>query len=109
MPGADRQKRPPMVETIGELLKINNQFYSNAPLSIALGFATSEPGETIEAMVRRADLGDVRAERAHYADRKALNLMVKNRSRQQTRRWPPSDIRSDISQRAPQSRWAMPS
>jgi GGDEF domain-containing protein len=58
-----------MVETIGELLKINNQFYSNAPLSIALGVATSEPGETIEAMVRRADLAMYDHKRAHYADR----------------------------------------
>lgn len=70
MPGADRQNALAMVETIGELLKINNQFYSNAPLSIALGFATSEPGETIEAMVRRADLAMYEQKRAHYADRK---------------------------------------
>lgn len=53
MPGADKLAAATMVETIGELLKINNQFYSNAPLSISLGVATSEPGETMEAMVRR--------------------------------------------------------
>ncbi|MGG2474755.1 hypothetical protein ACNVD4_05245, partial [Rhizobium sp. BR5] len=37
-----------------ELLKINNQFYSSAPLSLSLGVATSEVGETMESVVRRA-------------------------------------------------------
>jgi diguanylate cyclase (GGDEF)-like protein len=55
MPGADRIAATAMADTIQELLKINNQFYSNAPLSIALGIATSEQGEKIESVVRRAD------------------------------------------------------
>ncbi|MDO1582912.1 sensor domain-containing diguanylate cyclase [Rhizobium oryzicola] len=56
MPGADRIVAQAMSETIFELLKINNQFYSSAPLSIALGSATSEDGEKIEAVVKRADM-----------------------------------------------------
>ncbi|MGN7292926.1 diguanylate cyclase domain-containing protein [Rhizobium sp. SAFR-030] len=55
MPGADRQAAAAMADTIMELLKINNQFYSNAPLSISIGLATSEDGEKIETVVRRAD------------------------------------------------------
>lgn len=70
MPGADKQAVAAMVETIGELLKINNQFYSNAPLSISLGVATSEPGETMEAMVRRADIAMYAQKRAYHASRK---------------------------------------
>ena len=42
MPGCDRVTAQAMVDTIGELLKINNQFYSHLPLSIAYGIATSE-------------------------------------------------------------------
>ncbi len=55
MPGADARAASAMADTIRELLKINNQFYSDAPISMSLGFATSEPGETMESVVRRAD------------------------------------------------------
>ena len=67
MPGADEVAATSMVETINELLKINNQFYSSAPLSVAIGVATSRSGETMEAMVKRADLGMYEDKKAHYA------------------------------------------
>ena len=67
MPGADEVAATSMVETINELLKINNQFYSSAPLSVAIGVATSRNGETMEAMVKRADLGMYEDKKAHYA------------------------------------------
>ena len=67
MPGADEVAAAAMVETINELLKINNQFYSSSPLSTAVGVATSQPGETMEAMVKRADLGMYEHKKAHYA------------------------------------------
>ncbi|KRB51322.1 histidine kinase [Rhizobium sp. Root708] len=70
MPGADRQAAGVMMETINELLKINNQFYSNAPLSISFGVATSDAGETMEATVRRADLAMYEQKRAYHADSK---------------------------------------
>jgi diguanylate cyclase (GGDEF)-like protein len=56
MPGSDAKAANAMVDTIGELLKINNQFYSSAPLSMACGVATSQTGETMEALVKRADV-----------------------------------------------------
>ncbi len=68
MPGSDRQAALAMLETIQELLKINNQFYSNAPLDISVGHATSEEGETMEAMVRRADLAMYEQKRARRAN-----------------------------------------
>ncbi len=71
MPGADRQAAQAMLETIQELLKINNQFYSNAPLEISVGLATSEEGETMEAMVQRADLAMYEQKRVHHASRGA--------------------------------------
>lgn len=55
MPGADKVTANAMADTVHELLKINNQFYSNMPLSISIGVATSEDGDTIESVVRRAD------------------------------------------------------
>jgi diguanylate cyclase (GGDEF)-like protein len=67
MPGADKQAAATMVDTIHELLKINNQFYSNSPLGISIGVATTEQGETMEAMVRRADINMYEQKKAHYA------------------------------------------
>lgn len=67
MPGADRQAAQGMVDTIHEILKINNQFYSDALLSISLGFATSEPGESMEALMKRADDMMYENKRLHYA------------------------------------------
>jgi diguanylate cyclase (GGDEF)-like protein len=72
LPGADRQAALTLFDTIHELLKINNQFYSNAPLSISVGVATTEAAETMEAMVQRADLAMYEQKRAYHANRKAL-------------------------------------
>ncbi|MCY1666963.1 sensor domain-containing diguanylate cyclase [Rhizobium sp. SL86] len=66
MPGADRQATHAMADTILELLKINNQFYSSAPLSIAMGLATSEDGEKIEAVIKRADVMMYEHKRAQH-------------------------------------------
>lgn len=55
MPGADGKAAAALTETINELMKINNQFYSSAPLSASCGVATSEPGETMESVLKRAD------------------------------------------------------
>jgi diguanylate cyclase (GGDEF)-like protein len=67
MPGADQQAAATMVNTINELLKIDNQFYSTAPLSVSIGVATSEDGEMMEALIRRADLAMYEQKRAYYA------------------------------------------
>jgi diguanylate cyclase (GGDEF)-like protein len=69
MPGADRHAASVMVETINELLKINNQFYSSSPLSVSIGIATSELGETMESVVKRADVGMYEQKRAYYASK----------------------------------------
>jgi diguanylate cyclase (GGDEF)-like protein len=67
MPGADRSAVGSMVETINELLKINNQFYSDTPLSISYGVATSEHGESMESLLKRADTQMYEHKRAYYA------------------------------------------
>lgn len=69
MPGADRQAAQGMVDTINEILKINNQFYSDALLSVSIGTATSEPGESMEALMKRADDLMYENKRTHYASK----------------------------------------
>ena len=72
MPGADQQAAIGMIETINEILKINNQFYSDALLSVSMGSATSEPGETMEALMKRADDAMYEHKRSFYAGKSAL-------------------------------------
>jgi diguanylate cyclase (GGDEF)-like protein len=67
LPGADAKTAGAMVETIMELLNINNQFYSTMPLSMSYGVATSETGEAMESVVRRADFLMYEHKKAHYA------------------------------------------
>lgn len=81
LPGADAKTAGTMIETIAELLKINNQFYSNAPLSMSYGVATSEVGETIEAVVRRADGLMYDHKKAHYANPDLPGKELRNRAR----------------------------
>ncbi len=71
MPGSGRADVEAMIENIHRLMAMNNQYYSNLPLSIALGAATSEPGETMEAVVRRADLTMYAEKEKHYAVQQA--------------------------------------
>lgn len=72
MPGADHQVAVGMVETINEILKINNQFYSDAALSVSIGMATSEPGESMEALMKRADDAMYENKRTYYAGKSAI-------------------------------------
>jgi diguanylate cyclase (GGDEF)-like protein len=69
MPGSDRPAAQALVETVTELLKINNQFYSHLPLSISHGVATSEANEKLEAVVRRADAAMYEHKRQYYESR----------------------------------------
>ena len=75
MPGADRKAVHSMVETITELLHINNQFYSNAPISVSIGCATSMEGETMEEMVKRADRAMYDDKRAYYSGHSPLEAL----------------------------------
>lgn len=74
MPGSDHADVAAMIDNVRKLLEINNQYYSDAPISIAVGSATSAPDEALEAVVRRADLLMYRDKQAHYEDIKATAL-----------------------------------
>ncbi|EIM28178.1 sensor domain-containing diguanylate cyclase [Microvirga lotononidis] len=67
MPGTDERDAKVVVEAIETLLEVNNQFYTGLPLRFAMGTATSQPGERLEAVVKRADLLMYEAKRAYYA------------------------------------------
>ena len=66
-----------MADTINELLKINNQFYSSAPLRMSFGIATSESGETVEGVIRRADAQMYERKREYYAAHGAAEVRRK--------------------------------
>ena len=67
MPGTDERDAKIVMDSIENLLEVNNQFYTGLPLSFAMGAATSQPGERLEGVVKRADLLMYEAKRAHYA------------------------------------------
>jgi diguanylate cyclase (GGDEF)-like protein len=63
MPGADERDVEVVAESIGKLVDLNNQFYGGPALSFSLGCATCEEGESIEAMLREADVAMYDAKR----------------------------------------------
>jgi len=67
MPGTDERDAKVVMDSIENLLEVNNQFYTGLPLRFAMGTATSQPGERLEAVVKRADLLMYEAKRAYYA------------------------------------------
>jgi diguanylate cyclase (GGDEF)-like protein len=67
LPGTDERDGKVVMESIENLLEVNNQFYTGLPLSFSMGAATSQPGERLEAVVKRADLLMYEAKRAYYA------------------------------------------
>jgi diguanylate cyclase (GGDEF)-like protein len=66
LPNAERAEGEAMMKVILDLVVINNEFYSDLPLSLSMGLATSQPGERLEAVVKRADLEMLAAKREHY-------------------------------------------
>lgn len=67
LPGIETAEGLAMMKVINDLIVINNEFYTELPLSLSMGIATSEPGERLEAVVKRADLAMLEAKREHYA------------------------------------------
>ena len=55
LPGADERAGEVMLERVRSLIELNNQYYPGATLSFAMGFATAQKGERLEAAVSRAD------------------------------------------------------
>lgn len=66
MPGTDEAAVMPMLQTIHELLNIDNQFYSSHQISIAIGYATTQNNESIEDMLKRADQEMYKKKKDYY-------------------------------------------
>ncbi|GLS18559.1 diguanylate cyclase [Labrys miyagiensis] len=56
LPYVDQQGAATVVGDIERLVEINNQYYSTLALSLSIGVATSQDGEKLESVAKRADL-----------------------------------------------------
>jgi len=63
LPGVDAAGGQAVMESIEQLVTLNNQFYSASTLGIAMGMATSITGERLESVVKRADIEMYQAKR----------------------------------------------
>lgn len=68
LPGTDASGGEHVLESLADLVEINNQFYPDLKLSLSTGIATSRPSERLEAVIKRADLLMLEAKRAHYSE-----------------------------------------
>lgn len=66
LPEMDEVAGDAMMQTILDLVAINNTFYPDMILSLSMGAATARPGERMEAVVKCADLAMLDAKRQHY-------------------------------------------
>jgi diguanylate cyclase (GGDEF)-like protein len=55
LPGTDERQAEAVIETIQNLVELNNQFYSAVPINFSIGAATAVPNERLEDVARRAD------------------------------------------------------
>ncbi|MEP7295681.1 MAG: diguanylate cyclase [Burkholderiales bacterium] len=67
MPHADEQAGQAMMARVQSLIELNNSYYPGAPLSMALGCATAQKGERLEATMTHADERMLDAKRGFYA------------------------------------------
>lgn len=59
------------IEELRALIEVNNRFHGSQPLSLSIGTATLLPGESHDAMIRRADAAMYDQKRARKAARAA--------------------------------------
>lgn len=68
LPATDERGGELVIERIGELVELNNQFYGSPDLSFALGAATCQSGDRLEAAVNRADQQMYASKKSYYAN-----------------------------------------
>ena len=66
LPNVEHAEGMAMMKVVRDLVAINNEFYTDLPLSLSIGLATGQLGERLEAVVKRADLAMFAAKREHY-------------------------------------------
>jgi diguanylate cyclase (GGDEF)-like protein len=55
LPGADEAALHNCLQSLQELLHVDNQFYASQPISLSIGHATIKAHERVEDMLKRAD------------------------------------------------------
>ena len=66
LPETDEAAGEMLLQSIQDLIAINNTFYPDLTLSLSMGVATASQGERMEFVVKRADLAMLAAKRQHY-------------------------------------------
>ncbi len=66
LPETDEVAGEALIQSIQDLIAINNTFYPDLTLSLSMGIATASHGERLEFVVKRADLAMLEAKRQHY-------------------------------------------
>jgi diguanylate cyclase (GGDEF)-like protein len=67
LPGRDERGAATVVEQIGKVVDLNNQFYPGTRLSLSIGHATCLQGERLSDIVKLADSRMYEAKRGYYA------------------------------------------
>ena len=66
LPGADEAALQNCLQSLEELLLVDNQFYSSQPILLSIGSATNQDGESMEDMLKRADMPMYQNKRNYY-------------------------------------------
>jgi diguanylate cyclase (GGDEF)-like protein/PAS domain S-box-containing protein len=74
LPGTDAVVGEAVLNTLAELIELNNQYYPDVELSISVGIATSLPGERLEQVAKRADLKMLQEKRLYHLQAKTDRL-----------------------------------
>ena len=75
LPGADEAALQNCLQSLQELLSVDNQFYANQPISLSIGHATNLPHERIEDMLKRADLDMYQQKKNYYQNHDRRNQL----------------------------------
>ena len=67
LPGADETALQSCIDTLFQLIAIDNQLYSEHKIDLAIGTATSKPNERMEDMIRRADQSMYSKKKEYYS------------------------------------------
>ena len=70
LPGTDERQAEAVIETIQNLVELNNQFYSAAPINLSIGAATAAKNERLEEVANRADERMYQAKHCYHASLK---------------------------------------
>ncbi len=68
LPNADETSLQSCLSSLQELLHVDNQFYSNHPISLSIGHASSLKDERIEDTMKRADAVMYQKKKDYYAN-----------------------------------------